>query len=329
MKGVRRNLRQHGPRAQLLVRDVEHEVVAWLVGGTILAPDDESEVLLGVPGRPIGDGISITELSRTPLQLVWAIEQDAFARYIVHCCARYHKVVSYSTLTLLSTCSIKSNLKKCFHHSGKDVDGRRLTYLLRPNVTRPDYIARASLDTPPATELSDYSLGVLSESDILSVEENDALLSDAISDSEPPLRSLAQRRLSSVSERNSESDNDMTPRPLRTNIANTGSLQLVREAIGDDADDDESIGGDDLSQSIQSLDLNASAVIPEPPIRYAGPQMERTPLRDRRGISRAESSPSRSPRPSSRRVTRSLRPRMTGRRPVQRVAQSFYDYLYS
>lgn len=121
----------------------------------------------------------------------------------------------------------------------------------------------------------------------------------------------------------------MTPRPLRTNTADTGSLQHVREATGDDADDDESIGGDDLSQSIQSLDLNASAVLPEPPIRYAGPQMERTPLRDRRGISRAESSPSRSPRPSSRRIARSLRPRMTGRRPLQRTAQSFYDYLYS
>ena len=99
LKGIRRTLRQHGPRTQILVQDIEREIVDWLVGGTILAPDDELEgdFLIGVPGRPIGDGITIKEISRTPLQLVWAIEQDSFARYIVHCCARFHKVVSFST----------------------------------------------------------------------------------------------------------------------------------------------------------------------------------------------------------------------------------------
>ncbi|KIM91356.1 hypothetical protein PILCRDRAFT_762809 [Piloderma croceum F 1598] len=33
---------------------------------------------------------------------------------------------------------------------------QRLTYLLRPNITRPDFHARATLDTPPVTDL-DYT----------------------------------------------------------------------------------------------------------------------------------------------------------------------------
>ena len=93
---MRRTLRGHGPRAEKLVRDIEKEVLDWLVGGTILNPDETEDILV-VSGRSVGfEGSGITELSRSPLQLVWSIEQDAFARYIVHCCARYHRVVSYS-----------------------------------------------------------------------------------------------------------------------------------------------------------------------------------------------------------------------------------------
>ncbi|KAI5123076.1 hypothetical protein M0805_000510 [Coniferiporia weirii] len=294
MKGMRRTLRGHGPRAQMLVRDVEREVLDWLVGGMILLPDAE-EVVLMECGRPIGSVESIVELSRTPLQLIWGIEDDAFARYVVHCCARYHKVVSYS----------------------KDVDGRRLTYLLRPNVTRPDYTARNVIDTPPATE-SDYSLGVLSETDILSVEDNEPI-SDTISDSELPLDSR-HRRLSSVSEQADESGAEVTPRPLRTNRASF----LAENAADADIDDDESVVGDVLARSVESLDLNPS--YKEPPIRYTTQPAERTPLWDRRGVSRTSSSPSRSPCPPSRRTTR--RNRITARRAIHDSKQSFYDYLY-
>ena len=96
VKGMRRALRGHGPRAQMIVHDIEKEITGWLSGGTILLPDDESDDVQLIHGRPIGSTLTVAELSRTPLQLVWSIEQDAFARYIVHCCARYHKVVSYS-----------------------------------------------------------------------------------------------------------------------------------------------------------------------------------------------------------------------------------------
>ncbi|KAH8119127.1 hypothetical protein DFH11DRAFT_1686096 [Phellopilus nigrolimitatus] len=297
LKGMRRALRGHGPRAQMLVQDVEREVLDWLVGGTIMLPDAAEDVLLE-DGRPIGDEGSIVELSRTPLQLIWAVGDDAFGRYIVHCCARYHKVVSYS----------------------KDVDGKRLTYLLRPNVTRPDFAARNALDTPPATE-SDYSLGVLSENDILSVEENEPI-ADMTSDAELPPDSR-HRRLSSVSEQVDESGAEAAPRLLRT-----GRRSSFDETADMDADDDNSVVGDDLARSVDSLDINAVSYR-EPPIRYTAPPTERTPLRDRRGVSRASSSPSRSPRPSMRRTIRSARKRVGGRRAMPDSKQSFYDYLYS
>ena len=40
---------------------------------------------------------------------------------------------------------------------GKETSGQRLTYLLRPNVTRPSYNAVPTLDTPPVTDLSELS----------------------------------------------------------------------------------------------------------------------------------------------------------------------------
>lgn len=205
---------------------------------------------------------------------------------------------------------------------GKDVDGRRLTYLLRPNVTRPDFAARDQIDTPPATE-SDYSLGVLSETDNLSVEENDSLDTGSEGESAMPQMNR-QRRLSSVSERSDSSGLDNTPsRALASDMA----ALHIEENIDDDADDDASLVGDALIQSVESLDIDP-APYREPPIRYTAPPTERTPLRDRRGIRRATSSPSRSPCPPTRRHLRVGRKRMTIRR-THSQQQTFYDYVYA
>lgn len=38
----------------------------------------------------------IREVERSTARLVWFIEDDAFARYVVHCVCRWHSVVSYS-----------------------------------------------------------------------------------------------------------------------------------------------------------------------------------------------------------------------------------------
>ena len=78
------------------MQDVEGVIVSWLTaGGVMLAPD--SVQAFSLPGEPVGSGDEIREVSRTPLQLVWSIADDAFVRYVVHCCARYHDVVSFST----------------------------------------------------------------------------------------------------------------------------------------------------------------------------------------------------------------------------------------
>lgn len=78
-------LRGHGPRAQAIVSDVEKEIVEWLAGGVIL-PDEPDDVLI-IHGRPIGSTLTVAELSRTPLQLVWCVEQDAFARELLDACS--------------------------------------------------------------------------------------------------------------------------------------------------------------------------------------------------------------------------------------------------
>ena len=101
MKGMRKELRKGGARAQHLVKDVETEIVSWLHDGTVfLSPDEKDLNQLEFPGKPVGDSGAIREVARTPSQLVWAISEDGFARYVVHCCARYHNIVSFSKYLL-------------------------------------------------------------------------------------------------------------------------------------------------------------------------------------------------------------------------------------
>lgn len=51
------------------------------------------------PGNMVGGQENMREVERTPLRLVWWIE-DSWVRYVVHCCARYHEVVSFSKYPL-------------------------------------------------------------------------------------------------------------------------------------------------------------------------------------------------------------------------------------
>ena len=97
LKGMRRDLRRAGGRAESLIRDVESQMIQWLtLGGTILAPDNRAHTTGEIQSVPVGITGTIFEVSRTPLQLIWKISDDAFARYIVHCCARYHEIISFS-----------------------------------------------------------------------------------------------------------------------------------------------------------------------------------------------------------------------------------------
>lgn len=102
LKGMRRELRGRGARAEHMVQEVEDEILAWLAAGVWLDPDSEHNAH-GDLAVPIGTLGSITEVERTHMQLVWEISDDAFARYIVHCCARYHSIVSFSELLSVSS----------------------------------------------------------------------------------------------------------------------------------------------------------------------------------------------------------------------------------
>jgi hypothetical protein len=93
---MRKALRRSGPRTQALVRGVEEEFMCWLSGvEVVLNPDKESGYQF--PGRAVAGLDDIREVERSPQRLVWWIENDTWARYVVHCCARYHNIVSFST----------------------------------------------------------------------------------------------------------------------------------------------------------------------------------------------------------------------------------------
>jgi hypothetical protein len=96
MRGMRKVLRRSGARTQALVRGVEDELMRWL-GGVEIVLDPDQESGYQFPGRAVAGQEDIREVERSPQRLVWWIENDTWVRYVVHCCARYHNIVSFST----------------------------------------------------------------------------------------------------------------------------------------------------------------------------------------------------------------------------------------
>lgn len=307
LKGMRKELRRQGGRAEGLAVDVERAIVSWLVdGGTMLAPG----VLVGPEapmgeGVPIGNSTSITEVSRTPVQLIWRIADDSFARYVVHCCARYHEIVSFS----------------------KGDNNNRLTYLLRPNVTRPDRRVPAGIDTPPTTDI-DYSsvTDIETDSNIDSDFVSDRDLDSDIESSNGNVQ--GSHKLDAISERSSNAPSSPQLSPTR----DEDSWSLV----GDVDADVESSNEGDLERGIEGLTLsqtaaqNAEEEDPDKTVEV-NPATIRSlhrpyPPSATRRVIRSSSSPSRSPlrvRPAERRRTMAndvLRP-MSGKR-------SFYEFIF-
>ncbi|KAH9036722.1 hypothetical protein EDB83DRAFT_2507711 [Lactarius deliciosus] len=303
LRGMRKALRRSGARTEALVRGVEDELTRWLgevavVLNPALDPDGGHQF----PGRAVAGEEGIREVERSPQRLVWWIENDTWARYVVHCCARYHNVVSFS----------------------KDTPTHRLTHILRPNVTRPDPATRATLATPPPTDL-DFSLSShdsdqpSSLSDVQSIDGASDVLSEAdfASDPESPMR--LQRRRVPLSDIASDADAD----------AETGSPL----GSGTDADADVAGGGgaaSDLEQA-EALSLaNDDDETPRAAPRFTTTYRTRARVWDHHCRGRSGSSPSRSPAR-----------RKPPRRPLGRVAvskkptnddgdrrESFYDYLF-
>lgn len=186
----------------------------------------------------------------------------------------------------------------------------RLTYLLRPNVTRPDFRATMSLDTPPTTDIDHASL--LDESDFATSESEVA--SDSDVDAPQSARVIEVPSLPPISE----------SRPTSPAISEEWS-----PIGGSDLDGDESDVGDpsNISASIDSL----SVLDPD-----STPQANRATTQGRPtvwvpGVRSAHSSPSRSPSrraPFRRRVRRAAK-KAASRQPGRQGRPTFYDYVFS
>ncbi|KAF9464955.1 hypothetical protein BDZ94DRAFT_1254937 [Collybia nuda] len=299
LKGMRRELRKSGFRVEALVRDIEREVLGWLeAGGTMLTPDTKNPTTrdLQTPGTLIGETETIFEVSRTPLQLIWSIADDSFARYIVHCCARYYEIVSFS----------------------KEVSGRRLTYLLRPNVTHPDHRAPTTLDTPPVTDV-DYSSHPDSDVDHLSELDSDT-------EQRPPISSSSV--LSIVPENVPNHDSEDWYEHRRE--------ELRPESVVEDSDidGDESEGDLSLITSVESLSLASEIESDKTP--RADPLSKTVHMHNRfwernNQQRRSGSSSSRSPAGAFRPGLRPLRydpPHKRGPAFQLHCRQSFYDFIF-
>ncbi|KAH8994745.1 hypothetical protein EDB86DRAFT_2925544 [Lactarius hatsudake] len=298
LRGMRKALRRSGARTEALVRGVEDELTRWMGEvAVVLNPALDPDCGHQFPGRAVAGEEGIREVERSPQRLVWWIENDTWARYVVHCCARYHNVVSFS----------------------KDTPTHRLTHILRPNVTRPDPATRATLATPPPTDLDFSSLSdqPSSLSDVQSIDGASDVLSEADFASDPESPTHLQRRRVPLSDIASDADAD----------AETGSPL----GSGTDADADGGGGGaSDLEQAAEALSLaNDDDETPRAAPRFTTTYRTRARVWDHHCRGRSGSSPSRSPAR-----------RKPPRRPLGRVAvpkkpatdgdrrESFYDYLF-
>lgn len=160
LKGIRKRLRRAGPRTEQTVSEIDEALSAWLrTTAIIIKPDIPFVGPLDSVGVYVDASRSIQEISRSVLRLIWRVDDD-FSRFLLHCVARFYGIVSYS---------------KTISEAGRDI---RVTYLLRPNATRPDFNAASRLETPPATDVDGLSTPADTEtdsdtfSDTLDIEEN-------------------------------------------------------------------------------------------------------------------------------------------------------------
>lgn len=101
LRGTRRTLCSR-PFTAPLVKAIESHLLDWLDGGTFLSPNEGAGVsAFAFPGEPVGGRDDLREVRREAGRLVWVVRTGAegdgsFERFIVHCVARWHNVVSFS-----------------------------------------------------------------------------------------------------------------------------------------------------------------------------------------------------------------------------------------
>ena len=212
------------------------------------------------------------------------------------------------------------------YYKGKGASDNRLTYLLRPNVTRPDRRAPATLDTPPVT---DYS----------SNPETDDLDSDFVSERELESDIEPDENVKFALPAIKEASLPVSP-------AGDDTWSLVDKGTDDNPQVDDNLESGSEFESADSIlhsGIEAlSLVSPIPPLATQ-PELEdpeRTltgfrphPLRDNPSARRRDwtsarslSSPSRSPI-----RTRPRRHRLNGNKGVViglQAKKSFYEYIF-
>jgi len=292
---MRKALRRSGARTEALVRGVEDELTRWL-GDVAVVLNPSSDSGQQFPGRAVAGEEGIREVERSPQRLVWWIENDTWARYVVHCCARYHNVVSFS----------------------KDTPTHRLTHILRPNVTRPDPVTRATLATPPTTD-PDFSSSLSSHnsdmlSDVQSIDGASDVLSEADFASDPELPAHPHRHRA-------------IPAPLSGIASDADAEAETSSAVGSGTDD---VGGgaSDLELATEALSLVNDDETPRRAPRSNAAYRTRATMWDHRRRGRSGSSPSRSPArriPPRRRLGRVTKKRTSD--DCER-RENFYDYLF-
>jgi len=290
LRGARKNLRRAGPHTQALVRAVEDALIAWMAEGAIVLSPDAPPPPISFPGTLIGGIEGVHEVQRMHEVLVLWIEDDAWSRYVVHCCARYHGIVSFS----------------------KDTQTHRLTHLLRPNPTRPSTIRQEVpiYATPPTTdpELSSHS-SYDSDSIALSDIPSSAELSDIASDAgdPPPLSGVS---LNTVSDNDADAESDLgSIASLYNSVRRTGIWESTQSET------------EELTDATRLLSIDEET----PRARRVAPL--RASAWDR---ARSGSSPSRSPaRRERRHLRRSQRHAKAAHiKETGNATKSFYHYLF-
>ncbi|CAG7850541.1 Uncharacterized oxidoreductase MexAM1_META1p0182; AltName: Full=ORFC [Serendipita indica DSM 11827] len=229
LRGVRKDLRHRGGmRARTLIQDIESLLQVWLDGDSAAldALIEERKGFVDSVDRP-----AIHIVSSTPMQLIWSVE-DPFARWLVHCVARFHSVVSFS----------------------KDVSNgtttERQTHLLRPNSRHPDPRAAAALYTPTATDLdssvidtdgdtSDYGGLVDSISSLQIVEASDLAhsttlmenrIDEELSDAESSFSLIEHPDAREDASAIDAQDTTRPPRPMERIVADTNEAVTSADA---------------------------------------------------------------------------------------------------
>lgn len=215
------------------------------------------------------------------------------------------------------------------HHKGKGTSDNRLTYLLRPNVTRPDRRAPAALDTPPITDL-DYSSNPDTDNNV-----DSDFVSERELESDVELDGDINFTLPAIKEAS------LPVSPILSPVGG-GAWSLIEEETDDDSQvDDFESGSEFESVDIPQFGVGVHPLVSPLPIASTQPedpdrtltQIRPHPLRDSPSARHREWTSARSPSSPSRSPARMRPPRhrLNGKKRIVlglQSGRSFYDYIF-